>query len=146
MPKSVARRIKPDNTPKSVANAVLLMPQRRVMTENCISIVESVRDDFFPGTPSWEAFMLIVILFKLFKINEAGRAANASELAGATGIPRTTMKRKLAYLERMGFIERLGSRFVLSPEQVNQPHMLRGFWARLHKVHGWSKKVVDTTH
>jgi DNA-binding HxlR family transcriptional regulator len=121
------------------------MPQRRVMTENCISIVESARDDFFPGIPGWEAFMLIVILFKLFKINEAGRAANASELARATGISRTTMRRKLEYLKRKGFIERLGSRFVLSPEQVNQPHMLRGFWSRLHKVRGWPKKVIDKT-
>ena len=142
MPK-VASRIKPDNIPKSVANAVLLMPQRRAMTENCITIVESVRDDFFPGIPSWEAFMLIVILFKLFTINEAGRAADVSELARAAGISRTTMHRKLAYLKRKGFIERLGSRFVLSPEQVNQPHMLRGFWGRLHKVRGWQKKVLD---
>ena len=142
MPK-VASRIKPDNIPKSVANAVLLMPQRRAMTENCITIVESVRDDFFPGIPSWEAFMLIVILFKLFTINEAGRAADASELARAAGISRTTMHRKLAYLKRKGFIERLGSQFVLSPEQVNQPHMLRGFWGRLHKVRGWQKKVLD---
>jgi hypothetical protein len=119
------------------------MPQRRAMTENCITIVESVRDDFFPGIPSWEAFMLIVILFKLFTINEAGRAADASELARAAGISRTTMHRKLAYLKRKGFIERLGSQFVLSPEQVNQPHMLRGFWVRLHKVRGWQKKVLD---
>jgi IclR helix-turn-helix domain len=145
MPKSVAGRIKPVNIPKSVASAVQLAPQRRVMTENCISIVDSVRDDFFPGIPSWEAFMLIVILFKLFKINEAGRPASASELMRATGIPRTTMHRKLAYLKRKGFIERLGSRFVLSPEQVNQPHMLRGFWGRLHKVRGWPQKVLDTT-
>jgi DNA-binding HxlR family transcriptional regulator len=121
------------------------MPQRRAMTENCISIVESMRDDFFPGLPSWEAFMLIVILFKLFTINGDGRAADASELARATGISRTTMHRKLAYLKRKGFIERLGSRFVLSPEQVNQPHMLRGFWSRLHKVRGWPTKVVDST-
>ena len=139
MPK-VARRIKPDNIPKSVANAVLLMSQRRAMTENCITIVESVRDDFFPGIPSWEAFMLIVILYKLFTINEAGRATDASELARAAGISRTTMHRKLAYLKRKGFIERLGSQFVLSPEQVNQPHMLRGFWGRLHKVRGWQRK------
>jgi DNA-binding HxlR family transcriptional regulator len=145
MPKSVAGRIKPNNIPKSVANAVLLMPQRRVMTENCIGFIESARDDFFPGIPSWDAFMLIVILFHLFKINEAGRTANASELARATGIPQTKMHRKLAYLKRKGFIERLGSRFVLSPEQVNQPHMLRGFWSRLHKVRGWPKKVADTT-
>lgn len=145
MPKSVAGRIKPGNIPKSVASAVQLAPQRSVMAENCIGIVESARDDFFPGIPSWEAFILIVIFFKLFNINEAGRAASASELMRATGISRTTMHRKLAYLKRKGVIERLGPRFVLSPEQVNQPHMLRGFWGRLYKVRGWPKKVVDTT-
>jgi DNA-binding HxlR family transcriptional regulator len=145
MPKSVAGRIKPNNIPKSVANAVLLMPQRRAMTENCICFIESARDDFFPGIPIWEAFMLIVVLFHLFKINEAGRAATATELARATGIPQTTMHRKLAYLKKKGFIERLGSRFVLLPEQVNQPHMLRGFWSRLHKVRDWPKKVADST-
>ena len=142
MPKSVVRRSK-GNVPKCVANAVLLMPQRRAMTENCISVVESVRDDFFPGIPSWEAFMLMVILFKLLTINEDGRAPDASELARATGISRTTMHRKLAYLKRKGFIEQLGSRFVLSPEQFNQPHMLRGFWRRLHKVRGWQKNVLE---
>jgi hypothetical protein len=145
MPKPVAGRIKPNTIPRSVASAVQLAPQRCVMAENCISFVESARDDFFPGIPSWEAFTLIVILFKLFKINEAGRAASASELTRATGIPRTTMHRKLAYLKRKGFIERFRSRFLLSPEQVNQPHMLRGFWGRLHKVRGWPKKVVDAT-
>jgi hypothetical protein len=144
MPKSVAGRIEPNSIPKSVASAVLLAPQRRVMAENCISFVESARDDFFPDVSSWEAFMLVVIIIKLFDINAAGRAANASELTRVTGIPRTTMHRKLAYLKRKGFIERLGSRFVLSPEQVNQPHMLRGFWSRLDKVRGWPKKVVDT--
>jgi hypothetical protein len=130
---------------KSIAHRLRLGPQRCVMAENCISFVESVRDDFFPGIPSWEAFMLVVIFHKLFKINEADRAANASELARATGIPRTAMVRKLAYLERIGFIEQRGVRFVLSREHLNQPHMLRGFWGRLDKVRDWPKKVVDTT-
>ena len=88
--------------------------------------------------------MLTVILFQLFTINGDGRAADASELARATGISGATMHRKLAYLKRKGFIERLGSRFVLSPEQFNRPHMLRGFWSRLHKVRGWQKKVLET--
>jgi len=114
------------------------------MAEHIIGFVESARDDFFPGIPSWEAFMLFIIIHRLFSINETGHAANVSELTRATGIPRTTMQRKLAFLKRKGFIEQLGSRFVVSPEQVNKPHALRGFWGRLHKVRGWPKKVVDT--
>jgi hypothetical protein len=55
------------------------------------------------------------------------------------------MHRRLAYLKRKGFIEPRGSRFVLSPERLNQPQLLRGFWRRLDKVRGWPKKVVDTT-
>jgi hypothetical protein len=124
-----------------------LAAQRRVMAERCISFVESARDDFFPGIPRWEALMLFIIIHRLLRINEAGRAANASELARATGIPRTTMKRKLACLKRMGFIERLGSRVVLATEQVNKPHMLHGFWGRLDKVRCWPKKVSNSaTH
>ena len=129
----------------SAANAILLGPQRRVMAEHCFSLVESVRDDFFPGVPIWEAFMLFLIIDGLLGINEGGRAASASELMRATCIPKKTIDRKLAYLKRRGFIEQLGSRFVLSPERVNEPRMLRGFWGRLHKVRGWPKKVVETT-
>jgi hypothetical protein len=89
--------------------------------------------------------MLFIIISRLFNINEAVRAASASELTRATGIPKTTMHRKLAYLQRKGFIERLDSCFVLSPGQVNKPCALRGFWGHLHKVRRWPKKVVETT-
>jgi hypothetical protein len=55
------------------------------------------------------------------------------------------MQRKLSFLKRKGFVEALGSRFVLSPDQLNKPRALRGFWRRLHKVRGWPQKVAETT-
>jgi hypothetical protein len=39
--------------PRSAASAVELGPQRRIMADQSINYMESMRNDYFPDVPSW---------------------------------------------------------------------------------------------
>jgi DNA-binding IclR family transcriptional regulator len=47
------------------------------------------------------------------------------------GMPRTTVIRKLLALKRRGLVEQYGTKFVLSIDGINSPHLLEGFAKRL---------------
>jgi hypothetical protein len=56
------------------------------------------------------------------------RAVNASSIAGATGIPRETVRRKLERLLKLGFIVEKGrARYVLTPGVLQQPERQAAF-------------------
>lgn len=50
-----------------------------------------------------------------------GHPMNASKIAEAAGVARTTAKRHLRALEEIGLVERQGSQFVLSEAVLNSP-------------------------
>lgn len=53
---------------------------------------------------------------------EGQRAVNATSIAGATGIPRETVRRKLQQLLKLGFIVEKGrARYILKPGVMQQP-------------------------
>lgn len=53
---------------------------------------------------------------------EGQRAVNATSIAGATGIPRETVRRKLQQLLKLGFIVEKGrARYILKPGVLQQP-------------------------
>jgi hypothetical protein len=53
---------------------------------------------------------------------EGQRAVNATSIAGATGIPRETVRRKLQQLLKLGFILEKGrARYILQPGSLQQP-------------------------
>ncbi len=59
---------------------------------------------------------------------EGQRAVNATSIAGATGIPRETVRRKLDRLLKLGFIVEKGrSRYVLTPGVLQQPERQAAF-------------------
>ena len=56
------------------------------------------------------------------------RAVNATSIAGATGIPRETVRRKLERLLKLGFIVEKGrARYVLTPGVLQQPERQAAF-------------------
>lgn len=59
---------------------------------------------------------------------EGQRAVNATSIAGATGIPRETVRRKLRQLLKLGFIVEKGrARYVLKPGVLQQPERQAAF-------------------
>lgn len=59
---------------------------------------------------------------------EGQRAVNATSIAGATGIPRETVRRKLQQLLKLGFILEKGcARYILQPGSLQQPERQAAF-------------------
>lgn len=59
---------------------------------------------------------------------EGQRAVNATSIAGASGIPRETVRRKLRQLLKLGFIVEKGrARYVLKPGVLQQPERQAAF-------------------
>ena len=59
---------------------------------------------------------------------EGQRAVNATSIAGATGIPRETVRRKLQRLLKLGFIVEKGrARYILKPGAIQQPERQAAF-------------------
>ena len=56
---------------------------------------------------------------------EGQRASNALSIAGATGIPRETVRRKLRVLLKRGFLtEKMPGRYVVTPGMIQKPEHL----------------------
>jgi DNA-binding IclR family transcriptional regulator len=87
---------------------------------------------------------LILILHRIADMNQLGRGANASALAWSTGMPRTTVRRKLTQLKKAGLIEQRGPRYLLSATFLNRSHILRGFKRRREMVWHLSKYLAET--
>jgi hypothetical protein len=136
--------VKRTTVPKSVISKLHSYKQRHALTESIIRLVESLRDSYLPGIRTWDAFALLLILHRIDDMHAVGRAASASALAWSTGMPRTTVKRKLARLKKMGAVEQRGSRFFISPAHLNAPDGLQGFARQREIVRHLSKKLTET--
>jgi DNA-binding transcriptional ArsR family regulator len=117
---------------------------RRVVADLIIELVETCRDDFMPGTPLCEFFMYVLIGGKMLSLHERGREASASDLSRLTGIPRTTVQRKLRELSQAGAIERRGHRWIITPSFFNTPLVLKGFKRRQVIVSLAREKIATT--
>ena len=129
---------------KSVTSEIRLWKQRHAMAATIIRLMEGFRDDYLPGLRTWDAFAPLLILRKMGEMHDAGHAASTSALSRSTGMPRTTIRRKLAQLKKMGAIEQHGSRFLLLPLYLNKPIMLQGFRRRREMVGFLPKKLAET--
>jgi hypothetical protein len=117
---------------------------RRVVADLIIELVETCRDDFMPGTPLYEFFMHVLIVGKMLTLHDRGREASASDLSRLTGIPRTTVQRKLQTMLKIGAIERCGHRWVITPSFFNTPLVIRGFKRRQAIVNLAREKIATT--
>jgi hypothetical protein len=98
-------------SPKSLIEHVTFGKQRHAMADLVIQLVETARDDS-PGISLWEFFMHVLIGGKMLTLHDRGREASASDLSRLTGIPRTTVQRKLlGELTKKGVVERCGHRW-----------------------------------
>jgi hypothetical protein len=131
--------------PRTAIKQLFSGKQRHMMAETFVHIIEGCRDDYFPGETLENVVSFVLIIEKMIDINEAGREATASDLSRSIGIPRATLRRKLARLKVWGMIRQRGPRFVISPEGLNHPIMLRGYRDRLVLLTSATKKMVEMT-
>jgi DNA-binding transcriptional ArsR family regulator len=117
---------------------------RRVVGDLIIELVETCRDDFKPDMPLCEFFMHVLIVGKMLTLHERGREASASDLSRLTGIPRTTVQRKLRVLSKEGAIERRGQRWIIVPSFFNTPLVIKGFKRRQVIVSLAREKIATT--
>jgi hypothetical protein len=130
--------------PQSTAAQLLLGKQRNALMDIVARYLESARDDYLPGESLSDFVTCILIVHKMHDMHKLGREATASALSRALSTPRTTLLSKLAHLKKKGVIKQNGSRFVLSPAYLNQPHILLGFKRRLHTMRGGTRKLTET--
>jgi hypothetical protein len=130
--------------PQSTAAQLILGKQRHALMDLIARYLESARDDYLPGESLSDFVTCILIVHKMHDMHQLGREATASALSRALRTPRTTLLGKLAHLKKIGVIKQNGSRFVLSPAYLNQPHILLGFKRRLRSVRGGTRKLTET--
>jgi hypothetical protein len=121
--------------PKSIFNEIELAHERYAMADTVVGLCEGFRQDYFPKASLLDAFVLLLVLRRMVDRHRHGRLANATCISQATGIPRTTVQRRLAQLESLGAIrEQRSSQFVVVPEFMNTPERLEGFVRRRERV------------
>jgi biotin operon repressor len=131
----------------TIIDALQLGRQRYALTEAIVRLTESYRDDYLPGTSTWDTFALILICQKMLAMHAVGREASASALARSIGMPRTTVLRKLAQLKKVGAIEQHGPRYLMATSYLNRPIALQGFKRRAAILRKTAKKLsnLDTS-
>jgi hypothetical protein len=132
-------------SPKSLIEQIAFGKQRHAMADLMIQIMETARDDYKPGMPLWEVFMYMLIVGKMLTLHERGREASASDLSRLTGIPRSTVQRKLrGELTKEGVVERCGHRWIIAPSFFNTPLAIKGFKHRQFLVSRAREKLATT--
>jgi hypothetical protein len=131
-------------SPKLLIEQVTFGKQRHAMADLVIQLMETACDDFNPGMPLWEFFMQVLIVGKMLTLHERGREASASDLSRLTGIPRTTVQRKLWELSKEGATERSGHRWIIAPSFFNTPLAIKGFKRRRFIVSLAREKLATT--
>jgi hypothetical protein len=130
-------------TPKMIVAKLLLGKERRAIGQMIIRLVESTRDDFFPGMPIQDFIVALLLLDGVYEQNERGREASASGLARTTGIPRATVQRRLIELDKKWHaIEQRRHRYVLNLTFFNAPLTMRGMPSRWLKIKRTSEMLV----
>ena len=131
--------------PKSIFNEIELAHDRYTMADTVVGLCEGFRHDYFPEASILDAFVLLLVLRRMVDRHRHGRLANATCISQATGIPRTTVQRRLAQLERLGAItQQRSSQFMVVPEFMNTPDKLIGFVKRRRRVGIAYKKMHST--
>jgi hypothetical protein len=132
--------------PSSILASVIDERRRHAVADLHDRLVETIRDDYFPDTSTCCAFELALIGTKMWDMVDAGHMASASALSRATGIPRTTVQRRLAYLKRLGAVEQHASKYTVSPTYMNRSTLLDGHARRMLKILAGSKKLAAPVH
>lgn len=131
----------------TIIDTLQLGCQRYTLMEAIVTLTESYRSDYLPGSSTWDVFGLVLICQRMLAMHAVGRAASASALARSTGIPRTTMLRKLAKLKKIGAIEQRDPRYLISTAYLNRSKALQGFKRRVAILRKTAKKLsnLDTS-
>ena len=109
-----------------------------------IRLLEGIRNDYMPSVKLWDALGMILILHKMYELHTTGRDASSSALSRGTGMPRTTVQRRLAQLKKIGVIEQRGQRYLMSPEHLNHPLIMHGFRRRVALVTRAQKRMLQS--
>jgi DNA-binding IclR family transcriptional regulator len=110
-----------------------------------IKLIEGFRDDYMPREKLWDAFALLLILNKMYELHQHGREASAAAIGRSIGMPRQTVRTKLAHLKKLGFIEQIGHHYLMNPDHLNHPLMLAGFRHRLLTLRQAPDKMLETS-
>jgi hypothetical protein len=131
-------------TPKGIINAIKMGHDRYIMADTVVRLTEEFRDDNFPGMKTWEAFVNLLILYRMLDAHQRGRKSSAVGISRTIGMPRTTVQRRLENLKKMGAIEQDGARFTVLPEFMNASRTVEGFKHRRELWHRADKKMSTT--
>jgi len=83
-----------------------LFRERNTLWVVLFKAMESIRDEFFPGEPFYQAWTKIILGHHVFQIHmRLGRGASISELARRTGVPRQTVVNKMSEMVEKGFMK-----------------------------------------
>ena len=129
---------------KSIISSIAMGRERYVMAETVVRLCEGFRADYTPHLLLWDAFTLLVILRKMVDNSINRRISNATNLARALSMPRTTVHRRLAQLKEMGAVEQHGAQYTVVPAFMNHPKMIEGFERRRDYVGASHKKMLQS--
>jgi hypothetical protein len=130
--------------PKAIIEELVLGKERKAVTHTIVKMCEHARNEIFPGMPIQDFIVTLLLLDRMYEQNERGREASVSGLAKATGIPRTTVQRKLRELDtKWHAIEQRGHRYVLNVTFANSELALRGVPARWRMLKRTSEKLKN---
>jgi DNA-binding transcriptional MocR family regulator len=133
--------------PQIIVDAIDLGPSRFTMVDAIVRLIESVRQDFDPDAKTWDTFINLLILHRMWATHRNGRLASAAGIAKSIGMPRSTVVRRLGHLQKRGAIERRGTRYALVPQFINSPAGVtdsgtRGFKRRVARWREADKKMT----
>ena len=106
--------------------------QRLVLTEHLVAVAKAVGAFFFDS--EWDSLQETYIACHLWMAHLQGTPATAYRLAKNTGMPRSTLERKLAHLVRIGYAQRHGRHYYVADHIAGNPQCAKRLTEMLHEV------------
>ena len=103
------------------------LPERLALASMICQMCHTIQRVHFPRYRFGTVLEAIPVGLCVFQAQAAGRPMTASQVATALEMPRNTAARKLGLLHHLGLVEKHGRVYVVVPDRVNRPEVLKEF-------------------
>jgi DNA-binding transcriptional ArsR family regulator len=120
-----------------------LATERAILTRLVLELLRNVQRHYFPETEFFEAVELTLVGVYVFLAQQDRRPCNVTHLSRRTGLSRATVRRRLANLIDLGYVEVRSRRYLMGPRFATPPGGRRTVQTHIAAVNSAARKLAN---
>jgi DNA-binding IclR family transcriptional regulator len=120
-----------------------LAEERLVIIKLFLELERSVQESYFPNMLLADALELINVGLLIYEAQQGGRLPTVSDLSKKLGLSRASIRRRLAQLVALGYVERQMNRYMMGPAFGVPPGGRATVQRHIAMVHAAARKLAN---